>query len=753
MVHSKVVLSFVAFLLASVVTAQEDEEKFAARQADKLNKFAKRAFDKGFPRQARLIWLQTIKLYDPNSEDAHTALGRKRIGNSWNPDPAFTYPTEDTGSGSDGQALFKAYESLSKDLANGHKRQAKAWAKAERTDRVDYHYGMVLRWVPDDKDAQEALEHRDFGGMTGTSLEQTLYENSKKIEAAVQRESKKDYPVEPVENASCPPLERAQVKYTTVQSEHFTLHGDPEQQEALMEALRWSERTLQVCRAVFPWQVNFQRSQGDFAFFLGKDTYKQILKANADQVPDLEWKLEHTSTCGIGNVSLGAVGDERTMLDAAVRNVARRYAGFATAGFNEGIGHTFVGMMFNNNRLFSVDLKKQQGTTASEEDREYTSPDFDVWKTLNLELAWKNTGGVAARDLPFCEAATFTNEQRIKAWSFCDYVMRRDPMLLRRMDQLGVEMKKANMRQPVEFEKRFNEGGDVTVAQLDREWEDFWTEATGVLRAIQNNTPPLAAVSKGVEKWLAAFNEARKERGGSPVKWSTNLSTRCYDHAQYLKNNKDQRGPALEHQELVDLGGTRIGDLFAQMAIVQTGARVGSADKMFDQWMLWPGYRDALLHDFLLTVGIFVEGDILVMNVVTGLGSPQSRTAGYLSHPRKGEQGIPDRVAVEDLGPELEALLAKHGHADKKFVGYPLTLHFGRSIQGNRLTYQCAVEGRDGPVEGLLMFDDGKNRRTSAPGMVTFYPLEPLPRGDVAVRWSWETDQGPRQLTTSFKTK
>ena len=34
----------------------------------------KKAFDKGFPRQAKLIWLQTLKLYDPDNEEAHKAL-------------------------------------------------------------------------------------------------------------------------------------------------------------------------------------------------------------------------------------------------------------------------------------------------------------------------------------------------------------------------------------------------------------------------------------------------------------------------------------------------------------------------------------------------------------------------------------------------------------------------------------------------------------------------------------------------------
>lgn len=746
------VTSVFALLLVAPLMAQDDEAKFRSQQATKLNKFAKKAYDKGFPRQARLIWLQVLKLYDPDNADANTAIGNKKVGNSWNKDPRVQYPTKDTGKGSDGQSLFKGYEALSKTLANGHRSQAKKWAKAGRTDRANQHWQMVLRWAPDDTDAQEALNHREIGGLTGTELEKTLYERSKMIEQVVQEQSRLDYSVEKIE-ATCDPLDRAQVPYVTVQSESFVLHGDPEELESLKEALRWAERTRRVCEAAFPWQVTFQRGAFEWAFFQGKETYQQVLKANADRVPDLAWKLEHTSTSGIGNVVLGAVGNERTMLDAAVRNVARGHAGFATDGLTEGIGHTFVGMMFNNNRLFSVDLKKQQGTVASEEDREYTSPDFDVWKTLNLELAWKNTGTVPARDLPFCDAASFTNEQRIKAWSFCDYVMRRDPELLRSMDRLGVEMIDNRQKQPLEFEKLFNESNDVTVAQLDREWEDFWTEATSVLKAIQNNTPPLAAVSKGVEKWLDAFNAARKELHASPVTWSTNLSTRCHDHAVYLKANKRERGPGKEHRELIEMGGSRVGDLFAQMAVVETKAKVGGAKKMFRRWLDIPGYRDALVHDFLLSVGLYSEGDILVMNVVTGLGKPRSKAAGYTSYPRKHEGGIPTEVNVADLGPELEKLLAANGHEGKKKVGYPLTLHFGMSVPGQRKSYECRVEVRGKHQPGLLMFDDGDIRLTSAPGMVTFYPLEPLPKGDVTVFWSWEDTRGPQQLTASFKTK
>ena len=744
-------LPLLVFALAGALLGQDDETRFNQGQADKLAKFGRQAFQKGFPRQARLIWLQVLKLYDPNDADSHKGLMNVRVGSSWAADPKQTYPTDDTGSGADAKSLFNAYERLKSDLAMAHRRQAQIWAKAERVDKSRYHYQMVLRWVKDDAEAQRALEHHEVGGVTGTYLEQTLFERSKLIEKAVNEQASIGYPVEKVELASAV-LDRAQVKYVTVKSEHFVLHGDPEQEEFLKIALEWAERAARVAAVAFPWEA---RMGGTWAFFVAKDTYKQILQANAEQVPNLAWMLENTSTSGLGGMVVGATGSVQVLYDAVVRNVAKTHAQFRTDGLAEGIGHTFVGMVFNNNRLFAVDLEKQEGTRASEEDREYTSPNFDVWKTLALEMAWKMTGGVPAIELPYCDAATFTNEQRIKAWSFCDYVMRRDPELLRKLDQLGAAERATRRRQPLELAAKFAEAAaGVTVAQLAKEWEDFWTEATPVLAAIRNNTPPLKAVSPDVQKWLAAFNEARAQNRGTPVTWSSQLSTRCYDHAQYLKDNKKERGPGAEHRQLVDLGGSHLGSMFAQMAIVETDAKLSNAKKMFARWLSIPGYRDALVHDFLLSVGMYNEGDLLVLNVVAGLGSPRSKKSGFLCHPWKDAKGIPAEVDVAEIGPELEALLAANGQGERKVVGYPLTMHFGQNVQGDRQSYRCnVVDGRGRKVEGAILLDAGTNRRSTAPGMVTFYPFEPLPRGQINVTWSWDADGKGQTLSAAFTTK
>lgn len=748
--------SLVALSLLAGATAQNEEADFNARQAKALNAFAKKAFDKGFPRIAKVVWMQVHKLYDPDNAEAWTALGYVKIGAGWNPDPKRPYPTTDTGSGAEGQPLQRQYEELKKNLANQHRAQAEKVGKAGRTDLALHHWRMVLRWVDNDAQAQKALEHREVGGVTGTALEQTLFDRSKLMEKAVEEQSKIDYEVKRVTTpVECKVLDAAQVKYITVTSEHFTLHGDAAEEENLLQALKWAERALRVCKVAFPWQFPDEAWKTiDWGAFTAKETYHQVLRAN--KVPNLEWALEHTGGMTIGRTRVNTNNGPQTLFDGCVRQVAQYYSGFNADSFSEGIGHTLVGMIFNNNRLHSVDLEKQQGTSASEEDREYQSPDFDVWKNLNLELAWRSTGGVPARDLPFCETAKFTNEQRIKAWSFCDYMLRRDPEMLRAMNQMAGELAAKRVKQPPEFEKLFSEKyPDVTIAQLDKEWEDFWTGASPVMKSIQNNTPPLQAISKGVDKWLEAFNAARKEHNATPVLWSATLSTRCKEHAEYLKANKDQRGPAKQHTQSVELGGSYLGSKFAEMAIVETKANLGNAKKMFENWVNLPGYRDALLNNYLLTIGLYTDGEIFVMNAVSGLGEPKAANVGWNYFPRKHDVTLEADVAVADLGPDVEALLAKHGKADTKKVGQPITMHFGGTTGlGNRASYTCSVTtGKGEKIEGALLFPDGVHRTSTAPGVVAFIPFEPLPKGQINFVWSFGDSEKQQTAKGHFTAK
>lgn len=759
MMHRLFLCSLLAAVVAPLAPAQNAEAQLNERNAKTLNAFAKKAFDKGFPSIAKTPWMQVIKLYDKDNAEAWTGLGYYRQGEGWNPDPNHPYPAKDTGSGSDGKPLEAQYDKVKKELAQRHKQMALDYAKAELRDQANLQWQRVLLWSDDDEEAKQALQDSVVEGLSGSGHEAEVFERSKDIEKAVEEQSKIAYPVEIVTGIECAPLELAQVPYITVKSEHFVLHGkqDDEQEKAdLQEALQWAERALRVCQVAFPWKYDEGPWPAQWAFFPAKETYQQILKAN--KVPDLEWRLENTSTCGIGNTVVAATSGKQVLFDACVRNVARPYSGFATDGYSEGIGHTFVGMIFQNNRLFSVDLKKQEGTAASEEDRAKYQTDFDVWKDLALDQAWRLTGGVEARELPFCDAATFTNDQRIKAWSFSDYMMRRDPGMLRGMDQIAQQMKAQRNKQPDEFERLFAEKfPGTTIAGLDKEWQDFWTGASPTLRAIRNNTPPVSAISKGVDKWLELLNEERKKYGRTAVTFAAKLSGRCKEHAEYLKKNKDERGPAAEHTQKVDLGGSYAGSLFAQVAIVEVGANPGKAKKMFEKWVYLPGYRDFFINHAVQAVGMYVEGDILVVNATSGFGKPSDPGAGFDCYPPRNDTNlIFDReVAVADLGPEAEELLKRNGREGQKTIGFPLTMHFGTTggidLRGSLDCKMRTAKGEE--IEGELVFDGGTVRTTSAPGMATFWPLDPLPKGKVEFQWSWSKGSEQGSIRGAFSAK
>ena len=750
-------------LILPVAFSQSKEEtKFLEKQADRLHDYAEDAYKDGFPKIAKNVWLMLLSEYEPDHAKARKALGYEKVGDAWSMKPGFPYPKNDDPNPAAAKKLQKKWEKVAGTIASAHKKMAQQYEKAGRDDMMKRHYEKVIFFAPDDEEAQAALSHKAVAGLTGTDLEQTLYDRSKIIEDIVAEQAREDYEVSPVDTEATQEfLEKAKVKYVTVTTEHFTIRGDFEP-ELLIEAGKYAERAVVVMQVAFEGYKGFnsnpKRWVRDWSFFKDTDTYKQILEANADlMTPDhLKFVLEHTTGTTIGKQGVGlkvsSPQNELGVYDAAVRNVAHSYAGLRSAALQEGIGHTVVGMMFNNNRSFIVDRKTQLETTTGEEDMDKYSPNMDTWGELALESAWKLAEGTPAAQLPLVTADKFPDDARIKSWSFCDYVVRRDPTLLLDLDKLR------DQRHPITVEEKFTEAHDgLSIAQLEKEWKDFWTEASPVLKAIRNNTPPLSSVSKDVKKWLDAFNEARKKANDSVpnVTWSDSYSGRCREHVEYLLLNEEERGPAREQMQNISLeGGSHLGDMFAQMALVCTDT--GKPKTVFKTWLDYPGYRDALLSNRLKTVGLYSQDSILVMDCIRGVGRPPAGSGGITAYPSGGRDSYPTKVAVADLGPELQEFLEKHGHGDKEEVGYPISIHqFGNGgLSGNRDSYKCRVTILGKPVEGILhLADGGSNRRTSAPGMVVFYPVKPLRKGvEVKVVWTFETDARTTSIPTEFKT-
>tara|TARA_R110002126_G_scaffold12416_16_gene54056 strand:- start:9626 stop:11902 length:2277 start_codon:yes stop_codon:yes gene_type:complete len=745
--------------VSSFASAQSDEEtKFNEKQAKALNDYAETAMDEGFPKVAKRIWLMILAEYDTDCEGAREGLGYENIDGAWGMKPDFVYPKDDNPDSKAASKVKKKWEGVAKNVAKAHKSMAEKYENAGRTDLSVRHYKKVIYYAPDDEDAQAALNHKTVGGTTGTGLEQILYDRSKKIEDIVAVEARKDYPVERLPDTDRHPfLDAAKVDYISVKSENFIVRGDFDE-KLLMTAAQYAERSAKVMAVVCEGFAGFATEPRfwttDNAFFKSNATYRQVISANPEgrSPAQLKFVLENTAGTNIfknGRVlGIQAPANEQGVYDGMVRSVAQEFSGLRSAGLREGIGHAITGMMFNNNRQFIVDREEQQRSSAGEEDVDAFSPNMDTWGDLALEAAWKLAEGTPAAKLPLISAAEFPDDARIKAWSFCDYVVRRDPTLLSDLDKLG------GLKHPIEVEKKFTaDHNGLSIAELEKEWKDFWTEATPVLKDIRNNTPPLETISKDAKKWLEEFNKARKDIAVTSVTFSADYSGRCKDHAQYLVLHEELRGPVAEQMENPEIeGGTHLGDLFANMACVDTEAK--KPRDVFKRWMDLPGYRDAVLNNGLRAVGIYVEDEILVMDVIRGVdkGGQESRKA----YPAINTPSVPTKVSVADLGPEVQALLEKHGEGSRTELGYPVSLHnFGlNGLIGERDSYHCKLTYQDIEIEGILhLADGGTNRRSSAPGMVVFYPLEPLPKGrQFKAVWTYDLRGSTARLESKFNT-
>jgi hypothetical protein len=366
---------------------------------------------------------------------------------------------------------------------------------------------------------------------------------------------------------------------------------------------------------------------------------------------------------------------------------------------------------------------------------------------MAVEAAWQRTS-VPAAALPLVKAAEFTEEERIKSWSMCDYLLRRDPTLMLHLDRTAGSGAKT---QPAVSAKFAEKTKGLQLEVVDEDWRRYWTEDTPILRAIRNKKAPLEGVSIAVPEWLEEFNKLRQglPAGKRPlVGWSEAWSTECRQHVEYLKANAKERGPEQEHtQELKLKGASNNGRNFARQALVSVGEK--DAKKALAGWLDWPGYRDAVLNPNIDTIGLYVDGSIMVMDVSRGVIDTGTNVA--MHYPFGNQQGVPVQVDVRELGPQVEALLEREGKAGLKVLGYPLTYHGFRGTPKDLGNVRCEVMVGKDPVEGIMHFASDGVRRACAPGLIVFYPLQPLKRGMLhKVTW---IGTGDRPLEFQFTTQ
>src|SRR5690606_37043425 len=120
---------------------------------------------------------------------------------------------------------------------------------------------------------------------------------------------------------------------------------------------------------------------------------------------------------------------------------------------------------------------------------------------------------------------------------------------------------------------------------------------------------------------------------------------------------------------------------------------------------------------------------------------------------------VPTEVELAELGPDVVEAVGKHAKQKRPpaKIGYPISLHFFRTgALPPSSSIRCTVKANDSEdVEGFVQIaDGGASRRTSAPGLVVFYPLQPLKRGSAyTVEWSFESRGGATVPKYQFFTK
>jgi hypothetical protein len=714
---------------------EPEEVEVLALGARELGAYAAVCEKNGFPKRARQLWREVLGEYQTEDEAARKALGFVRVGTAWQRDPKHEAQDREELDAAAAQKLAQRFEAVAQRLGEAHRSVALALHAVGKAERATYHQQRTLRFLPEDGKVAAVGKLEQFEGVTGTPADLALLRRSRLMDRAVARLIAQAMPAKEVDTKDAT-LDAAGLPYKAVQSAHFVVFGDFEV-AVLQTAAAWAERALAFCGEAFAGYDGFP-ARGDstrkLAFFQQKASWVKLIEAHRNSLgaERVEFITKNASATRLHDLHTAGPEGLEVVYDLAVRWVVQDYAGFASDALREGIGHAVVAMFFGRNLVFSVGQQQSGGTSSGQrQDVRLLLPDLDTWRELAVEIAWAQGTTPAAR-LPLLKAAEFPTDGRIKAWSFCDYLLRRDPGLLKHLDASGSGARTQNV-----VIEAFQERSGQALPLVDAGWRRFWTEDSAVKRAVLQKLTPLEAVSKEAPVWLEQFNRMRGVLGAPPVGWSSQLSTDCKQHADYLKLNKDAKGPEQEHTQLPGKPGySNSGRGFAAQALVW---RDKDVKRSVESWLLLPGYRDALLNRNLDTVGLYAEGGLVVLDAQRGRQAGTTVTsslfpAADLQGGRKRDP-IPAAVDVEWLGPEVRQLLVRHQRGKQKQVGFPLTLHLHNSSSEG---VQCTVTAQGAPVAGWLVRGNGAIRRTSAPGLWVFYPAEPWKKGiEVKASWTW----------------
>ena len=676
---------------------------------------------------------ELIQEWAPGDARALKALGFVDVGSTWRRDANIVvFDRDQKGDAKVLKKLDQDWTRTQKELIKGVEQAAQALTAAGVADRALVFWRRLLRLKPGDARATAALRLPTFDGVAGTPDELRIVRRGRAITQAVAFLKQWEPRLAPIEREH-PVLKKAGLACGCVQSDHFTVFGTIPPDKLLLAA-RFAERALLLSRVLFGTAggaVFEPRLVRNIVCCGDKGSYHRVLDTCADQFGKerLAFLKEYVELAFVdvdGDVqrvyALTKGGDD-LLVDVISRGVVQDAAGFKSDGLWEGLGHATCGFLFD--RTLSFFVEQQHGRTVTAWQPKPLLPDMASWRDIATESAWAKNDTPTAQ-LVLLDGAKFSNEERVKAWSMADYLLRDRPELLLQLDAIRTP----EVKDPLAVEAAFRAAAGVDLRELDARWRDYWGKGEALRSAMAAAPAGVAADVDAARPVSWAIDAARAQADVAPAGFVLADSADCktaFDWVdQMAKWENDRKDPKRK-------------DLPPPSPPVSLGATVllqqdGDAVAAVAAWMAQPVVRDFLLHpgrDILaVTVrkqGIALDLTVPLSAVERGLPQPW---------PRPGQSGVPGQVAVKALGPAVVAALAAAGVGADETVGMPVTLHFRRELAAE-FAREVACRLRVGGLErpGVLVpLQDVEGLR--APGCFAFVPRAPLPAGEVEVQWT-----------------
>lgn len=753
-------LSFVVICALAASLPGQDVAKLAARDVELTKSAVAGLHEIADLLQAQKQHLRALELrreiwmdYDEADKRAREKTGFVQVGNSWRIDgEALVLDRNLKGNKSKISKAERELKKLTKTLLKEHRALAAGWTKAGEPDKAARHWQRVLRFVPGDDKAAEALAIREFEGFVGTEHDLTMLRRGRAIHLACDWLNRHDFPVTELKDQRLPLLEAAGLEHSGVATEFFKVWGTLAVTDLEIIA-QDCERALLLGYTIFgvsTGEVFEPRRLRNLVFVKDQGEYAEMIEVCRNQFSEdrLKFLRDQVDMCYLdhGGESLRVYKGEMGMAvsrDQAVRGVMQDAVAADADGLWEGLGHAACGFLFGQTLSF-LQEQLNEITSASHVQRRL-APDLETWMKIATESAWSKSD-TRTSELVLIKAARFTNEQRVKAWAICHYFSHWHPEYILELDNSKTNI----IRTPPDIEKEFLRRTGYPLPKIDAEWRTFWARGAQLRAAMTRDPLPnkKAKNRKAIERsrsLVDAINHCRAESRVGPLGYYLDaspdfLSVRRYEKAlrkaekEEAKRKKKAKGKKYESVVFPAVP--------AAIGKTVLWSRADRPEQAVLTWLSNPRFRDSLLAPGRDLFGVPSD----VGGYLLGIAYPIKPTihGEPMVWPRDKQTQVPGKARVADLGRRAQRAVVAAGVALDAVVGMPVSLHFARKIDAKSLaSIKCSLFVRNIPKPGVLVSyhepiaaADGQPACVAVAGLVAYVPKEPLPSGaTVEVRW------------------